>query len=151
DLAETVKAFYAENEQMFRGSTIEIIAEEGVKYNCSINHSLFQTVLINIISNAIRYNVSQTPCVSITFSQTKNLTILSFKDNGIGFEQSQEKKIFKKFYQIERADWSNSGGTGLGLYMVEQVVKFHRGKILAKSEGLGKGSIFILSLPKGKL
>ncbi len=150
DLVEKVEVFCKDNEQLFRGSDIQVNKERGVCYYCSINLSLFQMLLMNLLSNGIRYNESDRPQITITFSQTEKNVLICFVDNGIGFEQSQVKKIFRKFFQIERADWSHAGGTGLGLYMVEQVVKFHKGKISAQSEGLGKGARFTLSLPRIK-
>ncbi|MFT5698565.1 MAG: two-component system phosphate regulon sensor histidine kinase PhoR [Desulforhopalus sp.] len=147
DLAEKVKDFCAENAQLFRGADIQIQNKEDVCYYCSINLSLFHMLLMNILSNGIQYNKSDRPRIIIRLSQTDKNILVDFIDNGIGFEKSSVKKIFRKFYQIERADWSQSGGTGLGLYMVEQVVKFHKGKISAESEGLGKGARFTISLP----
>jgi len=150
DLAAEIEDFYKENEQLFRGSDIQINKEQGLCYFCSINFSLFQMLLMNLLSNGLRHNVSDRPQILITFSQTEKNIIICFVDNGIGFEKSQVKKIFGKFFQIESADWSHAGGTGLGLYMVDQVVKFHKGKISAHSEGLGKGAKFTLSLPRVK-
>lgn len=74
--------------------------------------------------------------------------MVSFADNGIGFEKRQSRKIFEKFFQIERPQSRHVGGTGLGLYLVEQVVKFHKGKITAQSDGYGKGALFTLTLPR---
>lgn len=148
NLVDEVEKFCQENEQIFRGSEIRINKQPGQPYYCSINFSLFKMMLMNLLSNGIRYNKNTCPQITITFSQTEKNVRICFEDNGIGFEKSMVKKIFKKFFQIERANWSQAGGTGLGLYMVEQVVRFHKGKITAQSEGLGKGARFTLSLPR---
>jgi two-component system phosphate regulon sensor histidine kinase PhoR len=148
DLAEEVDEFCRKNEQLFRGSEILIHKKQGMSYYCSINLSLFQTLLMNLLSNGIRYNESDCPQITITFSHSEKNVYICFRDNGIGFEKSQVKKIFKKFFQIEEADWSHAGGTGLGLYMVEQVVRFHKGRVTAESDGIGKGAQFTISLPR---
>ncbi len=148
DLAEKIKEFFDDNMQLFRGSDVQINIKEGVSYPCSINPSLFRMLLMNVVSNGIRHNESDRPQIAVALDQTDTNIIVHFIDNGIGFEKSYVKKIFKKFFQIERADWSQSGGTGLGLYMAEQVVKFHNGKISAQSDGVGKGARFVISLPK---
>ncbi len=149
DLVEEVEEFCRINEQLFRGSAIVMNQEQQrTCYYCSINHTLFQMLLMNLFSNAIRHNESDCPRITITFSQTENIVQLCFADNGIGFEKSQGKRIFEKFFQIDRAESRNAGGTGLGLYMVEQVVRFHKGKIAAQSDGVGKGAQFTLSLPR---
>ncbi|MFW2365141.1 MAG: sensor histidine kinase [Desulforhopalus sp.] len=150
DLAEEVEDFCLENEQLFRGSDIVIHQQKQVYY-CSINRALFQMLLMNLLYNAIRHNKNDQPRIIISFSQTEKYVQLCFVDNGIGFDKSLRKKIFQKFFQIERTESCHAGGTGLGLYMVEQVVRFHKGKVSAQSDGLGKGAQFTLSLPRKNL
>jgi len=151
DVAEEVDEFCRKNEQLFRGSDIVISQQQRLRYYCSINRPLFQMLLMNLLSNAIRHNENDRPRIIITFSQSEKEVQLCFTDNGIGFEKSLSKKIFQKFFRIERAESRSVGGTGLGLYMVEQVVKFHKGKITAESDGLEKGAQFTLSLPRQEL
>lgn len=148
DLVGEVDQFCRENDQLFRGSEIVMQQQEGSGYYCSINHTLFQLLLMNLLSNGIKHNDKEHPRITITFSRTEKNVLISFADNGIGFEKSQSKKIFDKFFQIERPESRHVGGTGLGLYLVEQVVRFHKGKITAHSEGYGKGAVFTLSLPR---
>jgi len=148
DLVEEVAQFYRKNEQLFRTSDIIIKKSPGQYYYCSINHSLFQMMLMNLLSNGIRYNENDRPQITIGFSQTEKSVQLSIADNGVGFKKSQAKKVFKKFFQIEQQSLTHAGGTGLGLYMVDQVVRLHKGKIVAQSDGPGKGSQFIVSLPR---
>jgi signal transduction histidine kinase len=148
DLVEEVKEFCRKNGQLFRGSEIVIQPQPQKCYYCAINPALFQMLMMNLLANGIRHNENECPRITITFSQTKKDVLIYFVDNGIGFDKSQSKKIFKKFYQIERADSRHIGGTGLGLYMVEQVARFHKGKITAQSDGRGKGAKFTLSLPR---
>jgi signal transduction histidine kinase len=147
NLVEEVKEFCRKNEQLFRDSEI-VIQQPQKLYYCAINQPLFQMLLINLLSNGIRHNENDRPRITITFSQRDKNVLICFTDNGIGFDKSQSKKIFQKFFQIERADSHHVGGTGLGLYMVEQVARFHKGKITAQSDGVGKGAQFTLSLPK---
>ncbi len=148
DLVAQVKEFCRKNGQLFRGSEIVIQPPPQKCYYCAINPPLFQMLMMNLLSNGIRHNENDCPRITITFSQTKKYVLISFADNGIGFDKSQLKKIFEKFYQIERADSRHIGGTGLGLYLVEQVAGFHKGKITAQSDGIGKGAQFTLSLPR---
>jgi signal transduction histidine kinase len=148
DVVEEVEEFCRQNEQLFRGSAIAINQPKRRCYYCSINHTLFQLLLMNLLSNAIRHNENDCPRIAITFTQTEKNVEICFSDNGIGFEKSQAKKIFEKFFQIERTESRHVGGTGLGLYMVEQVVRFHKGRITAHSDGLGKGAQFTVSLPR---
>ncbi len=148
DVVEEVEDFCRKNEQLFRGGDLIINEQQRRRYYCSINRGLFQMLLMNLLSNAIRHNENDRPRITISFSQSEKNVQICFVDNGIGFEKSQVKKIFQKFFQIERAGLRYAGGTGLGLYMVEQVVRFHKGRITAQSDGLGKGAKFTLSLPR---
>jgi len=148
NLVDEVEEFCKKNEQLFRGSKIYINTRERQGCYGLINLSLFHMMLTNLLSNAIKYNENDCPQITISFSHTEQKVIICIEDNGVGFEKSQVKKIFNKFFQIERADWSQTSGTGLGLYMVAQVAKFHKGKVTAHSDGLGKGARFILSLPR---
>jgi len=148
DLVGVVSEFIQKNEQLFRGSEILVNNPEKKCHYCSINRSLFHMLMMNLLSNGIRYNKNDHPQIIISFSQTPQIVYIRFTDNGIGFEKTEIKKIFKKFFQIERPDWSHAGGTGLGLYMVEQVVRLHRGKVTARSDGPGKGAQFTISLPR---
>ncbi len=148
DLVEEVVEFYRKNEQLFRNCEILVNKTQGSCYYCSINHPLFQMMLMNLFSNGMRYNENERPKITIGFSQTGNNIHLSITDNGIGFEKSQARKVFKKFFQIEQQDLTHAGGTGLGLYMVDQVVRLHKGKVTAQSDGPGKGSQFVVSLPQ---
>ena len=148
DVVTEIEDFCRKNEQVFRGSEITMQQSPQKYYYCALNQGLFQMLLMNLMSNAIRHNGSDCPHITLTFGQTEKHVVLLFTDNGIGFDPSQSKKIFQKFFQIERADSHHVGGTGLGLYMVEQVVKLHKGRITAKSDGFGKGAQFTLLLPR---
>ena len=72
--------------------------------------------------------------------------ILSVKDNGMGIEKKQIKKVFNKFFRIRKEDTYTSKGFGLGLAFVKKIVTAHGGKIKVESEP-GKGSNFAVDLP----
>ena len=148
DVVEEIEEFCRENGQLFRGGEIVILQQPKKCYYCAINQALFQMLLMNLLSNGIRHNKNDSPRITITFRQTEKNVMICFADNGLGFDTSLNKKIFQKFFQIERPESRHVGGTGLGLYMVAQVVKFHKGKITAQSDGTGKGAQFTLSLPR---
>jgi two-component system, OmpR family, phosphate regulon sensor histidine kinase PhoR len=108
------------------------------------NRDYLINVIINLIDNAIKY--SKEPRIIITTKNTGSRMILSVKDNGIGIEKKQIKKIFKKFFRIQKEDTYTSKGFGLGLSFVKKIVTAHSGKIKAESEP-GKGSTFTIDLP----
>lgn len=107
-------------------------------YFMQIDFALFEMLLMNLITNAFIYNKSKEKLVTIKLrSEQKNL-ILDITDNGVGLDKIEAKKVFKKFYQVGKS----TKGSGLGLYIVHNIVRLHRGEIFALSEGLGKGTTF---------
>jgi signal transduction histidine kinase len=106
-----------------------------------------QQVVINLLSNAIKYSPAA-KTVEIALSATPETAVIKVRDYGAGIPQGQREKIFERFYQISGPD-SEEGkvpGLGMGLYIVEEIVKQHQGSIMVESE-LGKGSTFCVTLP----
>ena len=110
-----------------------------VKYDIN----LLPLVFMNLVNNAQIHNKSDRPRVEISARlQGKNVTV-SFKDNGIGISKAEAKKVFRKFYQVKKA----AKGSGIGLYLVQTVMRFHKGSVRLFSEGEESGTTFILSFP----
>ena len=147
DLVQVVEEFCQKNRQLFREGMIRIHNPANHSFFYQVNLPLFEMLLANLLTNAIKYNDSETPEVDITFAVHKNSMQLSFADNGIGFEKREAKKIFKKFYQIERPDRPSGEGSGLGLYMVGHIARIHKWEIRAESKGAGRGAKFTIYLP----
>ena len=101
-------------------------------------------VVVNLLDNAIKY--SKEPRIIIRSINTDDKVILSVKDNGVGIDKKQIKKVFKKFYRIRKEDTYVSKGFGLGLAFVRNIIQAHNGKIKVESEP-GKGSTFTVELP----
>jgi signal transduction histidine kinase len=73
---------------------------------------------------------------------------LSVKDSGEGLLPDQLAAVFDRFYRADKSRSRETGGTGLGLAIVKAIVESHGGQVKARSEGKGKGSEFIIVLPK---
>ena len=98
------------------------------------------SLIQNLIDNAKKYS----PLGSeIIFSSTQNSfqTILSVSDQGIGIPDEHRNKVFERFYRIEDEDIRSSKGTGLGLFLVNEIVKIHGGKIKCRDNS-PKGTVF---------
>jgi len=147
DLVAEVRHFYNHNNHLFQECDIAIHNPSERSFPYRVNTSLFEMLLMNLTTNAIKYNDSETPRLTITFVPQARAVHIQFADNGIGIEKGHLKKIFRKFYQIGRADNMTARGSGIGLYLVHHIVRLHKGKITATSEGPGKGSTFMMSLP----
>ncbi|MFO8085641.1 MAG: HAMP domain-containing sensor histidine kinase [Desulfobacterales bacterium] len=147
ELTTLIKRFCNDNKYHFPGCHIQIDETQEEKYLYRINQPLFEMLLMNLISNAVKYNKSSNPFVGIHFETTPKKLNIRFEDNGIGIEKNEFKKIFKKFYQVGNSHDMSAKGSGLGLYLAHHVARIHNGKIFAYSEGFGKGSVFTLELP----
>jgi len=132
---------------MFRNCEINIHNPSQQAFNYHINLPLFEMLLMNLLTNAIKYNESERPKVDIIFEARKSGLHIRIEDNGIGLEKGEIKKIFKKFYQVDPPDDMSTKGSGLGLHLVQNITRIHKGKVIAESKGLGKGSVFTLILP----
>ncbi len=148
DIVENIEAFCARNADLFRGCEIAVHKPLKKAYFYWLNLPLFDMLLMNLCTNAIKYNQSDQPRIDIRFATHKKGLDVRFEDNGMGIEKGETKKIFRKFYQVGQTDDMTAKGTGLGLYLVEQIAMIHRAGMTAESEGLGKGSAFILNMPR---
>ena len=148
DLVSVIETFFRNNQHLFTNARVRIHKPSEPLPPYRINLSLFEMLLMNLATNAVKYNDKDCPQLDIRFSEARSRQFVHFADNGIGFEKKEVRKIFRKFYQVGRFDDMTAKGTGLGLYLVQTVAKLHRWKVAAQSEGVGKGSVFILTLPK---
>lgn len=104
-----------------------------------------QQVLFNIIGNAIKFS-PENSTIEIKITQSNKNIAISIKDYGIGISKTNQKKIFKKFYQVENTLSKSELSTGLGLTIAKEFVKLHKGKIEVSSE-IQKGTTFTIKLP----
>ena len=104
-----------------------------------------EQVLINLISNAIKYTRSEGK-IRLTASAYSGKLKLSVKDNGIGIPKEDIPKVFDRFYRVDKARSRSEGGTGLGLSIVKEIITRHNGTIDLTST-FGKGTEMVITLP----
>ena len=110
-----------------------------------IDKEKFAQVIINILSNAIKYNNGNDEIYIKVFKKNNSINI-SIKDSGIGIPKSEYKNIFERFYRLDKSRGANEKGAGVGLTIAKSIVNAHGGEIEVYSE-INKGSEFIISLP----
>ncbi|WP_066629322.1 HAMP domain-containing histidine kinase [Labilibacter marinus] len=106
--------------------------------------ALFQLVLNNLISNAIKY--TKEGFINIGYKKTKGSVDFYISDTGIGISKDNLDSVFKPFRQVQLNQSETTGGAGLGLAIVSKVLNILGGSISVYSE-LGKGSTFTVSMP----
>ncbi|MBU0469779.1 MAG: heavy metal sensor histidine kinase [Candidatus Omnitrophica bacterium] len=104
-----------------------------------------EQLISNLLDNAIRYNLSG-GSVDISLTKNDGNAELVFSDTGIGISESDQSKIFDRFYRVDSSRNRSSGGSGLGLNIVKSVVQSYFGEISVKSQP-EKGSTFTIKLP----
>ena len=104
-------------------------------------------VFVNLIDNAIKY--TKTGLIVVSLKQSDHKALVEVKDTGPGMGKDELANIFYKFIRGAAGKASQSG-SGLGLYLAKKIVETHGGMISASSEGLGKGSTFMVSLATKK-
>ncbi|ACB84804.1 sensor histidine kinase [Natranaerobius thermophilus] len=105
-------------------------------------------IIVNLLKNAIQYT-SEKGTIRLRAFDTEQYVALQVVDNGIGIPKSELDSIFQRFYKVDKARNQNkkSGSSGLGLAIVNELVKIHNGKIEVDSEE-GKGSTFTVYFPR---
>lgn len=121
--------------------------EKGKDARVAIDRSAMQMVLANLIENAVRYS-PRGSTIRLRLHRDLRSCRLDVVDVGEGIPRQHLKNIFKMFWRGGDAEWTHPPGTGLGLYIVRNIVKDHKGKVWAASPGPGKGSTFSVRLPR---
>jgi signal transduction histidine kinase len=107
--------------------------------------SSLERVISNLVDNSIKFTPPGGQ-VWVTVWQEGDQVRLSVRDTGIGIAPEEIRKIFDRFYQVDSSATRRAGGVGLGLYISQEIVRQHGGRIWVESE-LGRGSTFYISLP----
>jgi signal transduction histidine kinase len=103
------------------------------------------SVSLNLLENAVKYSSDQ-PKIEVNLGLKNNKIILNVADNGIGISDKEKKRIFEKFYRVGNEDTRTTKGTGLGLFIVQQIIKAHEGTILVEDNEV-TGTRFKIELP----
>jgi len=110
---------------------------------------LLATAIRNLIGNAINYSASPAR-VAVTVRSPGGLAEISVADQGQGIPESEQARIFERFYRVDAARSRTTGGTGLGLAIVKHICANHGGEVTVWSEP-GHGSTFTMRLPEASV
>ena len=144
--AEIIPRIIESSFKNFRLPENAVNIEGSVRGKCVIDKDAMQIVFDNLTDNAIKYSPAPLS-ILVKLKSNEKQNIIEFSDNGIGIGIKDQKTIFNKFHRVYNKNIPNVKGTGLGLFWVKEIIKLHGGKISVKSEGLNKGTTFIIELP----
>ena len=124
--------------------TLELQTKDGPMLLLGDDNALGQ-MATNLIDNAIKYTAAK-GTVNVALTVTEGVAVLAVKDNGLGIDESDQERIFERFYRVDKARSQSLGGTGLGLAIVKHIVQSHKGLLQLKSK-LNQGSTFTIKIP----
>ncbi len=142
-LAETIIKEQRPNIEK-RGLQLSFESEPSENYKLVGDSGKFSQVINNLIDNAVKYTPQG--WIKIMLNRIDGKIRLVVADSGVGIPAEVIPKLFQKFIRAEGAGKINIQGTGLGLYVARQIVEAHGGKIWAESDGVGKGSRFVVEI-----
>jgi signal transduction histidine kinase len=105
-----------------------------------------EQVVVNLMSNAAKYT-RDGGSITVDVSQSAGQAQLRVADTGCGIPPGMLSRVFDLFTRAEDAREQSRNGLGIGLNIVKQIVDLHGGSVVARSDGLGEGSEFVVSLP----
>ncbi len=146
DLSEVIQMAIANVDYLARDQDATI--DVGELHQVMGSKTLLVQMAQNLIDNAIKYSREDLPPKIAIWSEIDgDLVSLYVQDNGIGIAPDHQQSIFDMFTQV---DQKAHRGFGIGLGLVSQIVAAHHGEIMVHSEGLGRGSLFEITLPAGE-
>jgi len=129
-----------------KSKNINININYEIPVYANINSFLIQQALINLINNAINYSNENTEII-ISAEENYKESMISVKDFGCGIDKEQMENIFKRFYRVDKSRSRETGGSGLGLSIVQKIAEVHGGSVSVKSAP-EEGSTFVLHFNK---
>ncbi len=115
------------------------------KIRAVVDRYWLSQAILNLLQNAVQYNKLNGQII-VAVSREKSRVFLSIKDTGIGIPESEQDRIFERFYRVDPSRTRSGGGSGLGLSIVKWVAETHNGSVQVRSV-VSEGSEFILTLP----
>lgn len=124
--------------------SLEVRSCEGARIKA--DPAALKQVFGALVDNSVKYSVGGAR-LRVRCSTRRNRLVIEFADQGIGIPKESLRKVFGKFYRVERSASPTVTGTGLGLYWAREIIGIHRGTITAESRGDQHGTLFRISLP----
>lgn len=133
----------AKNKGLILNSTID----DKISHFVNGDEDKLRQVVINLLDNSMKY--TKEGSIDISLETNENKLLLKIKDTGAGISKETLGTLFQKFARGDGAKL-NSSGSGLGLYLVREIMDAHKGRVWVESEGLGKDSTFFVELDEVK-
>ncbi len=147
NLSDLLKAIAERSNALRKNQTIELTIVPNIIVMG--DEEKLREVFENLVSNAVKYSPREAS-IEISCSQDESSARIIVKDEGQGLSEEDKQKLFGKFQRLSAKPTAGESSTGLGLYIAKQLVEKHNGTIWAESDGVGKGTTFVVELPTHK-
>jgi len=149
DVLETRQEVFdqLENKAEKKGLNFELVKVQSNAILVYADKNWIYRVLLNLVSNAIKYTDKGSVKVSVSFNEKR--VKLTVKDTGLGIPEEHINRVFERFFRVDKSRSKERGGTGLGLAIVKHIMEAHSTKVNVAS-AKGEGSEFSFELPLGR-
>jgi PAS domain S-box-containing protein len=128
------------------GLSFNVVCEK-INSSVYVDKEMWEKIVLNLLSNAFKYTLSGN--INVHLAQNKDQVELKVEDTGVGIPEKELPRLFERFYRVENSGGRSHEGTGIGLALVNELVKFHQGTINVSSKE-GMGTVFKVTIPAGK-
>jgi len=112
-----------------------------------VDRDMWEKVVLNLLSNALKFTFEGE--VALTLKTVDGVVELQVRDTGVGIPEEHRERVFERFHRIDGVQARTYEGTGIGLALVQELMKLHGGSVRVES-ALGQGSTFTVTIPTGK-
>lgn len=112
-----------------------------------VDRDMWEKIVLNLLSNAYKFTLAGE--VALTLKPVNGAVELQVRDTGVGIPEEHHEQVFERFHRVESSQARTYEGTGIGLALVQELVKLHGGSVRVES-AVGAGSSFIVTIPSGK-
>lgn len=146
DLGELVKGVVATNLHLAKNKRQKIDLHIEETKNIFGDSQRLTEVVDNLINNAVKYSPYDKSIV-VSVKEKSKIAVISVEDEGPGLTEDDKKNLFRKYTSLSAEPTGGENSTGIGLSIVKKLVKAHKGKVYALSNGAGTGTVFVVELP----
>ncbi|MGZ8216476.1 ATP-binding protein [Methylomagnum sp.] len=112
-----------------------------------VDRDMWEKIVLNLVSNAFKHTLAGE--IAVSLSAENGVAVLRVRDTGTGIPEAELPKLFERFHRVEDSRGRTQEGTGIGLALVRELSRLHRGTVDVASV-LGRGSLFTVAVPLGK-